>query len=42
MMPQWEHLSVDLNNVSTKSSDVELLDTLDQERWELVKTRWPT
>jgi hypothetical protein len=35
-MPQWEHLTVDLNNVPTKSSDIELLDTLGQERWELV------
>ena len=35
-MPQWEHLVVDLNTISAKSSDVALLDQLGQERWELV------
>ena len=35
-MSQWEHLIVDLNNVSAKSSDIELLDALGQGRWELV------
>ena len=35
-MSQWEHLIVDLNTVSAKSSDVELLDALGQERWELI------
>jgi hypothetical protein len=35
-MPRWEHLTIDLNNVPTKSSDVALLDELGHERWELV------
>jgi hypothetical protein len=35
-MPRWEHLTIDLNNVPAKSSDIALLDQLGQERWELV------
>jgi hypothetical protein len=31
-MPRWEHLTIDLNNVSAKSSDVSLLDELGQDR----------
>ena len=35
-MPQWEHLTVDLNNVPPKANDIDLLDDLGQERWEHV------
>jgi hypothetical protein len=36
LMRQWERMTVDLNYVPAKSSDIALLDELGQQRWEFV------
>ena len=35
-MPQWEYSKIDLNNVQTKSSDLDSLDDAGKDGWELV------
>ena len=35
-MPQWEYSKIDLNNVPTKSSDLDSLDDAGKDGWELV------
>ena len=35
-MPQWEYSKIDLNNVPTKSSDLDTLDGAGKDGWELV------
>ena len=35
-MPQWEYSKIDLNNVPTKSSDLDTLDDAGKDGWELV------
>ena len=36
-MPQWEYSKIDLNNVPTKSSDLDSLDDAGKDGWELVR-----
>jgi hypothetical protein len=36
-MPQWEYSKLDLNNVPTRSSEIDLLDDAGRNGWELVR-----
>ena len=35
-MPQWEHRKIDLNNVPRKTDDIDLLNDVGDQGWELV------
>jgi hypothetical protein len=35
-MPQWEYSKIDLSNVPSRTSDVDLLDDAGRDGWELV------
>ena len=36
-MTQWEYRKLDLNNVSARSSEIDLLDEAGKDGWELVR-----